>query len=216
MYPKKYRNESFIRIIYIAISIVLSFLISYTYSDELVYILTKPLKQAYIDTYVWNDSKLNFIFTDLSEAFTASLYVSLFATCWIFFISCIYQLLYFIQPGLYKHEQKRIKNYALISLLIAVSSLLCTYYLILPAACKFFLSYEINLNTEFQVKLEPKILTYIGSSLKFLTWLQIIFQVPSCIFLSIKIGLLPDGKQVLNEITKRRRVYYFFFILFSG
>lgn len=104
----------------------------------------------------------------------------------------------------------------LVSIIISLLSFLSVYYLILPAACKFFLSYEINLNTDLQVKLEPKILTYLTRILKFFMCFQIFLQVPMCIFLFIKIGFLPNSHKIINQITKKRKVYYLIFFFISG
>lgn len=217
---KKYLKEITIRLIYVIWSLILSFCISYTYSNELIHIFTRPLKQAYLTNYtvrldMLND-KLNFIFTDLTEAFTATFYVSIFVTIYVLIFTVAYQIWLFIQPGLYKYEKQQIWYSIILSSLISVISFLSVYYLILPAACKFFLSYEINLNTDLQVKLEPKILTYLTTILKFFMCFQIFLQIPVCIFLFIKIGLLPNSHTILNQITKKRQIYHFIFFFFSG
>lgn len=217
---KKYLKEITIRFIYVIWSLILSFCISYAYSVELLHIFTRPLKQAYLTNYTARldtlNDKLNFIFTDLTEAFTATFYVSIFAMSYIFLFTIIYQIWLFIQPGLYKYEKQQIWYSIILSSLISLLSFLSVYYLILPAACKFFLSYEINLNTDLQVKLEPKILTYLTTILKFFVCTQAFLQIPVCIFLFIKIGLLPNNHTILNQITKKRQIYYFIFFFISG
>lgn len=216
---KKYLKEIRIRFIYVIWSFVLSFCISYTYSNELIHIFTRPLKQAYLTTYTGMNmlnEKINFIFTDLTEAFTATFCVSIFITCYVLIFTVAYQIWLFIQPGLYKYEKQEIWYSMLVSIIISLLSFLSVYYLILPAACKFFLSYEINLNTDLQVKLEPKILTYLTRILKFFMCFQIFLQVPMCIFLFIKIGFLPNSHKIINQITKKRKVYYLIFFFISG
>lgn len=199
-------------------SVIISFSISYYYSEEIIYILTKPLNDARLkEDHI---SKFHFIFTDLTEAFYASLYVSLFITACLLLVACLYQFFLFIQPGLYEYEKKQILSYLILSWFISFTSLIFTYFIILPGVCKFFLSYEINIHTGLQVEIEPKIFTYLSSSIKFFIWFQILLQIPICIFLSIKIGFFVPSdigtKTILNEITKRRKFIYFIFFLFSG
>lgn len=227
----KYFVEIKTRIFYILFSFVLTFSTSYIFSDELIYLLALPLKQAYFDTNC--ETKLfssapkisakninvnldvegvahkfeqvlcfRFIFTDLTEAFTAALHVSLFISFYVTLPVILYQFWLFIKPGLYLYEKKQFEIISIMSFAAAAVNLLITYFFILPAACNFFLSFEIGTNSDMmlRINLEPKIYTYLCLVLKFLLWSQILFQIPVFLLILTKLGIL-SSKTALYKIV---------------
>ena len=92
------------RLIKSIIFILLIFIISYTFADQIYNFLVEPYANA-----VKSDGiERRLIFTALQETFLTYLKVSFFCA---FFITCpfiLIQIWKFIAPGLYKHEKKAI------------------------------------------------------------------------------------------------------------
>ena len=62
------------RFLILSITFILSFLISLFYSEELLFILTKPLLNISLEQIDLVDRR--FIFTDITEVFTTSLHIT--------------------------------------------------------------------------------------------------------------------------------------------
>lgn len=84
-----YFKEAKIRIIYIFISFIFTWLCSYFFCNQLIYILALPLKYAYVKSKTQDSFHL--IFTEVTELFLAQLKISLIITFIFFLPILIYQ-----------------------------------------------------------------------------------------------------------------------------
>ena len=76
------------------------------------------------------------------------------------------------------------------------------YYLIMPLAIKFFLSFEsVGLNTNLPIQLEAKVNEYLSLVMKLIFAFGLSFQLPIVLSLLARIGLI-DAK-----FLKQRRKY---------
>ena len=109
-------------------------------------------------------SERRLIFTALQETFLTYLKVSFFAA---FFVTCPFiltQIWKFIAPGLYKHEKIAILPYLVLTPILFLLGGMLVYYLIMPLAIKFFLSFESSgLSTNLPIQLEAKVNEFRGS-----------------------------------------------------
>ena len=114
------------------------FIFCYFFSDYIYGFLVEPYADAVKDDSV--DRRL--IFTALQETFLTYLKVSFFAA--FFFTSpfILIQIWKFIAPGLYEHEKSAIMPYLVITPILFLLGGMLVYYLIMPLAIKFFLSFE--------------------------------------------------------------------------
>ena len=144
-------HEIRIRFFYTIFSFVCTFVVSYGFSDILMYLYVLP----FLDKL--NDKK--FIFTNLSEAFSGCLLVSFHTafvpTCVLF----VYTLFCFLRPGLYKKELYTLKFMFRLLILCFLISAVLIYEFILPSVIGFFVNFESS--RLFELTLEAKILDYL-------------------------------------------------------
>ena len=147
-YQVRYGREIKMRFFYILFTCFLSFIISLEFSEQFIYFLSFPLKQA----YEWNDSTLplgrggsyqaHFIFTELTEAFFTRIQISLFITFYCFLFLFLYQVWLYLKPGLFDFEKRNFRLWSLLFFVLFLLSNFSLFYLILPMACQFFISLE--------------------------------------------------------------------------
>lgn len=100
----RHSKETIYRAFYVALSAIFTFCCSYCNADKLIHFLAAPLEKAH-DSLLHSRPPFSFIFTEVTEALSAYVQVSMFLTMWssIFFVS--YQIWSFVKPGLYPHER---------------------------------------------------------------------------------------------------------------
>ena len=163
------------------------FIFCYFFSDYIYGFLVEPYADA-----VKNDSvDRRLIFTALQETFLTYLKVSFFAA--FFFTSpfILIQIWKFIAPGLYEHEKSAIMPYLVITPILFLLGGMLVYYLIMPLAIKFFLSFESVGNvTNLPIQLEAKVNEYLSLVMKLIFAFGLSFQLPVVLSLLARIGLI--------------------------
>ena len=186
------------RLISSFIFLIIFFLICYFFSEYLYGFLVEPFAKAVKDD--GTDRRL--IFTALQETFLTYLKVSFFVA---FFITCpfiLIQIWRFIAPGLYKHEKTAILPYLILTPILFFLGGLLVYYLIMPLAIKFFLSFESSgLSTNLPIQLEAKVNEYLSLVMKLIFAFGISFQLPVVLSLLARVGLID------SQFLKSRRKY---------
>ena len=126
------------RLINSFIFLFIIFIICYFFSEYIYGFLVEPFSKAVKESGL----ERRLIFTALQETFLTYLKVSFFTA---FFITCPYilmQIWKFIAPGLYKHEKIAIIPYLALTPILFFLGGMLVYYLVMPLAIKFFLSFE--------------------------------------------------------------------------
>tara|TARA_Y100000590_G_scaffold450514_1_gene590310 strand:+ start:1059 stop:1826 length:768 start_codon:yes stop_codon:yes gene_type:complete len=186
------------RLINSLIFLVVLFVFCYYFSEYIYGFLVDPYAQA-----VKNDGiERRLIFTALQETFLTYLKVSFFAA---FFITCPYILIQvwkFIAPGLYEHEKSAIMPYLVLTPILFLLGGMLVYYLIMPLAIKFFLSFEsAGLSTNLPIQLEAKVNEYLSLVMKLIFAFGLSFQLPVVLSLLARIGFVD------SKFLKERRKY---------
>ena len=175
------------RLIKSIIFIVIVFIASYTFAQDIYNFLVEPYANAVKD----DGLERRLIFTALHETFITYLKVAFFAA--IFFGSPILliQIYKFIAPGLYKNEKKAILPYLIFTPILFLFGGLLVYYLVMPLAIKFFLSFETtNLTTSLPIQLEAKVNEYLSLIMRLIFAFGISFQLPILLNLLARIGVV--------------------------
>jgi len=186
------------RLINSFIFLLIFFVISYYFSEYIYGFLVDPYAQA-----VKSDGiERRLIFTALQETFLTYIKVSFFAA---FFITCpfiLIQVWKFIAPGLYQNEKKAIMPYLVLTPILFILGGMLVYYLIMPLAIKFFLSFEsTGLNTNLPIQLEAKVNEYLSLVMKLIFAFGLSFQLPVILSLLARIGVVD------SKFLKKRRKY---------
>ena len=186
-------------------------LISYFYKETLLFIIVKPNILMKINLTIENSNIFYFIFTNVTEILATYLQLVIFIVSQVQLIIIIYHLFLFFSPALFYYEYLYLKFIIKTMVLIwFLSALLATYYFI-PFTWNFFLSFQNltisdSLNLHFEAKLNEYLCFYISFFYLYEFYCQ--FFVFLLVFLNyINVNI--------NSIKKFRKVYYYFFILFS-
>ena len=112
------------------------------------------------------------------------------------------QIWKFIAPGLYKHEKVAILPYLILTPILFFLGGILVYYLIMPLAIKFFLSFEsTGISTNLPIQLEAKVNEYLSLVMKLIFAFGISFQLPVVLSLLARIGIVD------SQFLKERRKY---------
>jgi sec-independent protein translocase protein TatC len=185
------------RLLRIIIVVGIGFCACYYFKDPLFTILTRPLTQVM-------PKEGSMIFTNLTEAFFTYMMIAFFASLVLTSPYTLYQVWKFISPGLFPAEKKVAVPFIISSTLLFVGGVLFGYFVVLPPAFSFFLSFS----TDF---LKPMLSfrEYLSLSLKFLLGFGLSFELPVFIFFLAKLGIV--NAQLLS--SKRRYAILLIFII---
>ena len=169
------------------IYLLVFFGISYFFAENIYAFLVEPYAQAVKDDSV----NRRLIFTALHETFITYLKVSFFTS--LFFSSPIIltQVWKFIAPGLYKNEKKALLPYLIATPTLFLLGAMLVYYLIMPLAIKFFLSFETSaLSGSLPIQLEAKVNEYLSLIMRLIFAFGISFQLPVLLSLLARVGFI--------------------------
>ena len=193
------------RIIRTFVFLLIAFAISYFFSAEIYSFLVKPYSAAVIESNL--DRRL--IFTALHEAFLTYLKVAFFSAFFITSPILLTQIWKFVAPGLYKNEKKALLPYLIVTPILFILGGLLVYYLIMPLAIKFFLSFESSADVNnIAIQLEAKVNEYLSLVMRLIFAFGISFQLPVVLSLLARIGLIDS-----NYLKTRRK--YVVVIIFA-
>ena len=194
------------RLIHCLIFLFSLFAVCYFFSEYIYGFLVEPYANAVKDDNV----ERRLIFTALQETFLTYLKVSFFAAFFITSPFLLIQVWKFIAPGLYNHEKKAIMPYLVLTPVLFLLGGMLVYYLIMPLAIKFFLSFEsAGLNTNLPIQLEAKVNEYLSLVMKLIFAFGLSFQLPVVLSLLARIG-------VVNSTFLKERRKYVVVIIFAA
>ena len=187
------------------IFILVIFIISYIFAEQIYNFLVEPYANAVKD----DQNSRRLIFTALHETFIAYLKIAFFSAVFLGSPVLLIQIYKFIAPGLYKNEKKALLPYLIFTPILFLFGGLLVYYLIMPLAIKFFLSFEsIGTSTSLPIQLEAKVNEYLSLIMRLIFAFGISFQLPILLNLLAKIGVVNS-----NYLKKTRR--YVIVIIFT-
>ena len=186
------------RLIHSFIFLFVFFILCYFFAEYLYGFLVEPYAQA-----VKNDgTERRLIFTALQETFLTYLKVAFFASFFVTSPFILIQVWKFIAPGLYDHEKSAIMPYMVVTPILFFLGGALVYYLIMPLAIKFFLSFETSIQmSSLPIQLEAKVNEYLSLIMRLIFAFGISFQLPVLLSLLARVGFID------SEYLQKRRKY---------
>ena len=180
------------------IFILIIFIASYIFAEHIYNFLVEPYANAVKE----DQTSRRLIFTALHETFITYIKVAFFSAIFLGSPVLLIQIYKFIAPGLYKNEKKAILPYLISTPILFLLGGLLVYYLVMPLAIKFFLSFEsLGSNTTLPIQLEAKVNEYLSLIMRLIFAFGISFQLPILLNLLARIGI------VNSHYLKTRRRY---------
>ena len=174
------------------------FIICYFFAEEIYSFLVVPYSNA-----VKNDSiDRRLIFTALHETFISYLKIAFFSAMFISSPIILLQIWKFIAPALYKNEKKALLPYLVATPTLFLLGGMLVYYLIMPLAINFFLSFEtLGSANNLPIQLEAKVNEYLSLIMRLIFAFGLSFQLPVLLSLLARVGFVD------SEYLKKRRKY---------
>ena len=181
------------------------FILCYIFSENIYSFLVAPYADAVKD----DGNSRRMIFTALHETFITYLKVAFFASMFITSPIILTQIWKFIAPGLYKDEKKALLPYLVATPTLFLLGGMLVYYLTMPLAIKFFLSFETPADfNSLPIQLEAKVNEYLSLIMRLIFAFGISFQLPVLLSLLARVGFVDS-----DYLKKRRR--YVIVIIFA-
>jgi len=121
------------RLIKSFLAILVSFVVAFFFSEEIINFLKIPLLAQL------PEGSKNLYFTGLIDVFMVSIKASFLVAFLAASPVCFYQFWCFLAPALYEKEKKYVKPFICASIILFFSGILFCYYYIIPITLEFFL-----------------------------------------------------------------------------
>jgi len=186
------------RLIKSIVYIFIFFILCYFYAENIYNFLVLPYADAVKD----DGQSRRLIFTALHETFITYLKVAFFASMFVASPLILIQVWKFVAPGLYKNEKRALLPYLVATPTLFLLGGMLVYYLIMPLAIKFFLSFEtIGQLNSLPIQLEAKVNEYLSLIMRLIFAFGISFQLPVILSLLARVGFVD------SIYLKKRRKY---------
>lgn len=183
------------RLTWAVLALFITFGICYYFVEDIYGFLVRPLAEI-----MGPDRRM--IYTALTEVFFTYVKVSFFAACFVSAPVFLGQFWAFVAPGLYKNERSAFMPFLFATPILFLLGGALVYYLIMPLAWKFFLSFEqAGGVANLAIQLEAKVDEYLSLVMKLIFAFGLCFQLPVLLTLMARAGIVTaDG-------LARRRKY---------
>jgi sec-independent protein translocase protein TatC len=179
------------RLLWCLATLIVAFFICFHFAHEILAVLVQPLRQA-------GQGKL--IYTDVFEAFFTQVKVALFAALMVSFPVIATQLWRFVAPGLYAKEKGAFLPFLLATPVFFAAGACFAYFLAMPWALHFLLSYQGNVGG-----IQQEALPGVGNYLNFVT--HFLFGFGAAFLLPILLMILERAGIVTREQLAKSRRY---------
>ena len=179
------------RLLWCLATLVVAFFICFHFARQIFAVLVQPLLRA-------GQGKL--IYTDVFEAFFTQVKVAIFAALMVSFPVIATQLWRFVAPGLYAKEKNAFLPFLLATPVFFAGGACFAYFLAMPWALHFLLSYQGNIGG-----VQQEALPGVGNYLSFVT--HFLFGFGAAFLLPILLMILERAGIVTREQLARSRRY---------
>jgi sec-independent protein translocase protein TatC len=178
------------RLIWSIATLAVAFFICLYFVRPIYTFLLQPLVRA-------GQGKL--IYTDFFEAFFVEVKIALWAALMISFPVIATQLWRFVAPGLYAKEKRAFLPFLVMTPFFFLGGAAFAYFLAMPTALKFLLSYQGNIGG-VQEEALPSVGNYLGICEKFMFGFGVAFLTPVLLMVLERAGII-----TVQQLAKSRR-----------
>src|SRR4051794_35714718 len=171
-------------------TVAILFFVCFHFAKDIFAVLVQPLLKA-------GQGKL--IYTDIFEAFFTQIKVALFAALMLSFPVIATQLWRFVAPGLYAKEKNAFLPFLVMTPFFFLGGAAFAYFLAMPWALKFLLSYQGNVGGVQQEAL-PGVGNYLTFVTRFLFGFGAAFLLPILLMILERAGIITR-----EQLVKSRR-----------
>lgn len=179
------------RLLWCLVTLAVTFFVCFAYAQNIFAVLVQPLLRA-------GQGKL--IYTDIFEAFFTQVKVALFAALMLSFPVLAIQLWRFVAPGLYAKEKQAFLPFLLATPVFFAAGACFAYFVAMPWALHFLLSYQGNVGG-----IQQEALPGVGNYLNFVT--RFLFGFGAAFLLPILLMILERAGIVTREQLAKSRRY---------
>jgi sec-independent protein translocase protein TatC len=170
------------RLLYSLVGFFLAFVFCFYFWKPVLDVLTSPLEAACLA----QGKACPVIFTNLTEPFFTQVKIGAFAALCVTFPLIATQIYKFMAPGLYKTERAAFLPFLIATPIMFAVGATFLYFVLLPLALRFFVSYQKYVGIE----LLPKIGEYIDLVMKLVFAFGFCFEMPVILTLLARVGIV--------------------------
>ena len=168
------------RLLWCVVTLVVAFFACFYFAEHIFAVLVQPLLQAGQD---------RLIFTNIFEAFFVQVKVAFWAALMISFPVLAIQIWRFVAPGLYKNEKNAFLPFLLMTPVLFALGASLAYFVALPVAIHFGLSYQGTIGGVEQTAL-PAVSYYLDFVMRFIFGFGAAFLLPVALLLLERAGIV--------------------------
>jgi len=169
------------RLLYCVAALLLSFFVAFYFAEQIFGFLVHPLAAA---------GQTKVIYTQIFEAFFVQVKVAFFAAMMLSFPVIANQLWQFVAPGLYRQEKKALLPFLLATPVLFIGGAAMAYYIAVPMALHFLLSYQGDLGGGITQEALPSVAAYLSFVMQFLFAFGVSFLLPVVLMLLERAGIV--------------------------
>lgn len=183
------------RLLWSFVAIFVAFCVCYYFAPQIYGFLVEPLAK------VTEGEHRRLIYTGLAEAFVTYLKLAFWAACMVAFPVIAVQIWMFVAPGLYRHEKRAFLPFLIATPVLFLMGAALAYYFVMPAAWKFFLSFEgAGVEGALPIQLEARVAEYLSMAMTLIFGFGISFELPVLLVLLVRAGVMSA-----SSLAKGRR-----------